>query len=88
MAIKNRIESYKLGSDISINEDHYLELAIAQTLSMLNSGEDKGISLGSIFYLQLANYLSEKNAYTKILCFNSVHVFISFKFCLCRKPYH
>ena len=34
MAIKNRIESYKLGSDISINEDQYLELAITQTLSM------------------------------------------------------
>ena len=66
LVIKSRIKEYYSGDDISINEKKFLNIAIAQTLSMLNSGEDNGISLGSIFYLQLANYLSEKNVYTKL----------------------
>ena len=64
--ILEKIKDFGLDKTISINSEEHLDFAISQTLIMLNSSDSDGVSLGSTFYYQLANYINSENNFTKL----------------------
>ena len=64
--ILEKIKDFGLDKTISINSAEHLDFAISQTLIMLNSSDSDGVSLGSTFYYQLANYINNENNFTKL----------------------
>ena len=66
LPILDKIEEYTSSETSLVTQKDYFNFAIAQTLVMLNSGEENSISLGSIFYYQLANHISQSNTFIKM----------------------